>query len=132
MDSKVIGRKVSALRGKLNMSATELARRVGISQAQISRLENGKQGFRSNTLNRIAKALSVKPIYFFLEEESAEGSTAEGAPVYGIAAGGELVDALRSAEFVRVAELMASAYFDQKDAFKAIELAVKAIVGEKD
>jgi transcriptional regulator with XRE-family HTH domain len=132
MDSRVIGRKVSALRGKLNMSATELAKRVGISQAQISRLENGKQGFRSNTLNRIAKALGVKPIYFFLEEESAEGSTAERAPIYGIAAGGELVEALRSAEFVRVAEMIAAAYFDQKDAFKAIELAVKAIVGEKD
>ncbi len=132
MDSKEIGGKVSALRGKLDMTATELARRVGISQAQISRLENGKQGFRSYTLNRIAKALGVKPIYFFLEKESGEGTAAEGAPVYGIAAGGELVEALRSAEFVRVAELIASAYFDQKDAFKAIELAVKAIVGDRD
>ncbi len=131
MDNKAIGRKINELRGKLGMTTTELAKRVGISQAQISRLENGKQGFRSNTLSRIAKALGVKPIYFFIEE-TGESKAADGAPVYGLAAGGELVEALRSAEFVRVAEKVAVAYFERKDAFKAIELAVKAIVGDKD
>ena len=131
MDNKAIGRKLSRLRGKLGMTTTELATRVGISQAQISRLENGKQGFRSNTLRRIAKALDVKPIYFFIEE-TGEGQAAEGAPVYGLAAGGPLVDALRSAEFVRVADHMATAYFDHTEAFKAIELAIRAILGEKD
>ena len=131
MDSKAIGRKVNELRGKLGMTTTELAKRVGISQAQISRLENGKQGFRSNTLGRIAEALGVKPIYFFIEE-TGEGEAAESAPVYGLAAGGRLVEALKSPEFVRVAERVAAAYFRQKEAFKAIELAVKAIVGDKD
>jgi transcriptional regulator with XRE-family HTH domain len=131
MDNKAIGRKISMLRGKLGMTTTALAERVGISQAQISRLENGKQGFRSNTLNRIAKALGVKPIYFFIEE-TGEGKVADGAPVYGLAAGGELVEALKSPEFVRLAERIAAAYFERREAFKAIELAVRAIVGEKD
>lgn len=131
MDNKEIGRKVSRLRDKLGMTTTVLAKRVGISQAQISRLENGKQGFRSNTLNRIAKALGVKPIYFFIEE-TGEGEAAEGAPVYGLAAGGQLVEALKSPEFVRVAERVAAAYFEHREAFKAIELAVKAIVGNED
>ena len=93
MDSKTIGRKIGELREKLGMTTTQLAKRVGISQAQISRLENGKQGFRSNTLDRIAKALSVKPMYFFFEQEGA-GRAGEGAPVYGLAAGGELVEAI--------------------------------------
>ncbi len=131
MDNRVIGRKMSELRGKLGMTTTELARRVSLSQAQISRLENGKQGFRSKTLIKIAEALGVRPIYFFLEEQANEGHAAEGVSVYGLAAGGELVEALKSAEFVRVAERMAAAYFGRKDAFKAIELAVKAIAGEK-
>lgn len=132
MDNREIGRKISKLRGRLGMTTTVLAKRVGISQAQISRLENGKQGFRSKTLSRIAEALGVKPIYFFLEEQTGEGRAAEGAPVYGLAAGGDLVEALKSPEFVRVAEKIAAAYFDRKDAFKAIELAVKAIRGQKD
>ena len=129
MESKAIGRKINQLRDKLGITTTELAKRVGISQAQISRLENGKQGFRSNTLARISKALGVKPIYFFMEEGT--GEVGERMPVYGLAAGGELVDALRSPEFVRVAERVAEAYLHRKDAFQAIQLAVKAIAGEK-
>ncbi len=132
MDNKAIGRKISDLRKRLGMTTTVLAGRVGISQAQISRLENGKQGFRSKTLSKLAEALGVKPVYFFLEEQAGEGRAAESAPVYGLAAGGELVEALKSPEFVRVAEKIAAAYFDRKDAFRAIELAVKAIQGEKD
>ncbi|MHC4253424.1 MAG: helix-turn-helix domain-containing protein [Planctomycetota bacterium] len=130
MDSAAIGRKIGRLREKMGMTTTELATRVGISQAQISRLENGKQGFRSNTLLRISEALDVKPVYFFLEDEPTERAD-EQVPVYGLAAGGELVKALRSPEFVRLAEDIAGAFFHRKDAFAAIKLATKAILGEK-
>ena len=119
------------LREKLGMTTTELARRVGISQAQISRLENGKQGFRANTLARISEALGVKPIYFFMDEE-ADREAGGKAPIYGLAAGGELVDALRSPEFVHVAEQLAEAYFHRKEAFQAMRLAAKAILGDRD
>ena len=54
MDNRLIGLKITKLRNKLNLTTTELAKMVGISQAQISRLENGKQGFRSATLTKIA------------------------------------------------------------------------------
>ena len=57
INEKAIGLMVSKLREKHGLTTTELAKRVGISQAQISRLENGKQGFRSSTLRRIAEAL---------------------------------------------------------------------------
>ena len=130
MDSKTIGRKIAKLRQNLGMTTTELAKRVGISQAQISRLENGKQGFRSNTLARISGALDVKPIYFFIGEPDAEHADEE-SPVYGLAAGGKLVEALRTPEFVRVAERLAEAFFHKKDAFEAIQLAAGAILGEK-
>jgi transcriptional regulator with XRE-family HTH domain len=95
----------------------------------MSRLENGKQGYRSGTLERVAKALEVKPLYFYIED-SPKG-VAEGAPVYGLAAGGELVEALRSAEFVRVVEKVAEAFHSRRPAFDAINLAVRAIVGEE-
>ncbi len=58
---EAIGRKVCELRDSQNMTTTALAKKAGISQAQVSRLENGLQGFRSDTLLDIALALGVKP-----------------------------------------------------------------------
>ena len=69
MTNRDIGVRVSALRQELGMTTTELARRVGISQAQISRLENGLQGFRSSTLFKIAKALGKQPFYFLMNDK---------------------------------------------------------------
>ena len=44
MKPKDIGLTVKKLRTDLGMTTTDLAKKVGISQAQISRLENGVQG----------------------------------------------------------------------------------------
>ncbi len=65
--SRDIGEKVTALRMKRGMTTTDLSVKVGVSQAQISRLENGKQGFRTITLHKIASALGVTLNYFFDE-----------------------------------------------------------------
>ncbi len=67
-ESKGIGNEIRKLRKQRGLSSTELAQRTGLSQPQVSRLENGKQGFRSETLARISKALDVTPAYFFLHE----------------------------------------------------------------
>jgi len=58
---EAIGRKVCELREAQSMTTTELAKKAGISQAQVSRLENGLQGFRSDTLLDISLALGVRP-----------------------------------------------------------------------
>ncbi len=58
-EDKDIGAAILEEMGKQALTTTELAEKVGISQAQISRLQTGKQGFRSSTLRRIAKALGV-------------------------------------------------------------------------
>jgi transcriptional regulator with XRE-family HTH domain len=68
MTIKEIGVTVKALRQKLGMSTTVLAKHVGISQAQISRLENGLQGFRSDTVFRISKALKIPPFRLFMND----------------------------------------------------------------
>jgi transcriptional regulator with XRE-family HTH domain len=69
MKAKDIGLTVKGLRTELGMTTTDLAKKVGISQAQISRLENGQQGFRSGTLVKIAKALKVPPFRLFMTDK---------------------------------------------------------------
>ncbi len=64
-----IGSTVKAIRAESGLTTTRLAKKVGISQAQISRLENGQQGFRSGTLVRIAKALKVPPFRLFMTDK---------------------------------------------------------------
>lgn len=69
MKAKDIGVTVRALRTELGMTTTALAKKVGISQAQISRLELGNQGFRSGTLVKIAKALEAPPFRLFMTDK---------------------------------------------------------------
>ena len=68
MKQKDIGATVRTIRTELGMTTTDLAKKVGISQAQISRLENGQQGFRSGTLVKIAKVLKVPPFRLFMTD----------------------------------------------------------------
>ena len=63
MTDRDIGAGVSALREERRVTATDLARRAGICQPQISRLDNGPQGFRSGTLLKIAKVLGKLSSY---------------------------------------------------------------------
>ncbi len=72
LTQKVIGCTVRELRQGLNMSTTILARKVGISQPQVSRLENGHQGFRSGTLVKLARALKVPSFRLLMTEEEWE------------------------------------------------------------
>ncbi len=69
MKAKDIGATVRAIRKELRMTEIDLSRKVRISQAQISRLEKGEQGFRSGTLVRIAKALKVPPFRLFMTDK---------------------------------------------------------------
>ena len=69
MKPKNIGATVRTIRTELGMTTTDLAKKVGISQAQISRLENGQQGFRSGTLVKIAKVLKVAPFRLFMTDK---------------------------------------------------------------
>lgn len=49
--------KIVELRGRLGISQTELAKRMGTSQQAISRLESGEyDGFTLKTLEKIAQA----------------------------------------------------------------------------
>ena len=69
MTSKDIGKTVRAIRTDKGLTTTKLGAMVGVSQPHISRLEHGQQGFRSQTLVKIAKALKVPPFRLFMTDK---------------------------------------------------------------
>jgi transcriptional regulator with XRE-family HTH domain len=125
MDKKDIGRRVQTLRKRRGLTMRELAGRTGLSQGQVSRLENGRQGFRSATLMRVAEALGVRPYHLYLPKVEGEpgGARPEGArlPV-------ALRGALRQPDFVALIESMAKAYREEPSRFRAIESVVRIIL----
>ena len=55
-----VGRRIHKLARERGATTITLAEAVGVSQAQISRLQNGQQGFRSAMLFKMAAALGVE------------------------------------------------------------------------
>ncbi len=83
--SREIGLRLFRLRRKMGLTTTDLAGKMDMSQAQISRLETGKQGFRSMTVCRLAQILGVSPVYFFVGDDdvSPEDVLAERGDLFG-------------------------------------------------
>ena len=69
MKTKDIGATVKAIRVGMGMTQRALAGGIGVSQAMMTRLENGLQGFRSQTVVNLAKALKVPPFRLFMTDE---------------------------------------------------------------
>ena len=116
-----------AVRDEMNrqgITTTELANRVGISQAQISRLESGKQGFRSATLSKIGQALQVDPVFFYIDE------TKRNAPSYGSLVSKGVAEAMRSPEFVSCMETMAKAWRERRGEFRAVARVMGMALGQ--
>ena len=87
MNQKEIGAKIRELRSKMGLTTVTLARKVKLSEAQVSRLENGLHGFRSATLIKFAKAFSVSPDYFFAKgkgKKTSASKVAEELEGYGL------------------------------------------------
>ena len=64
-DQRAIGKAVREARLELGITMTAFAKKVGVSQAQISRLEDGQQGFRTRTMQKIAEALDLPVVIYF-------------------------------------------------------------------
>jgi len=56
-----VGEEIRARRKALRMTQADLARKAGIPQSHVSRLEHGKHAPSYLTIERIAGALKVKP-----------------------------------------------------------------------
>lgn len=78
---------IKALRVKRNLSQFDLARRSGMSPAQLCKIERGRNGLTASTLRRIADALDVS-VSVLLGESSGE-SCGDNPPSRCVASGGE-------------------------------------------
>jgi transcriptional regulator with XRE-family HTH domain len=63
-----LGRRIHQARVARGLRGSDLGRLARLSQAQISRIETGKQSVRSTVLFRIAKAMKVSPVVFLLDD----------------------------------------------------------------
>jgi len=120
MDDKEIGRRIAALRKKRGLTMRDFGRAIGLSQGQVSRLENGRQGFRSELLVRMARVLGVGPHELYLTEATA---AAHGRPP---ALSRALRSALADPEFVSAMERIVAVY---RRSPEAVEAVVRILLG---
>ncbi len=78
-----LGKRLRQQRKELGLTQTELASRVGTSQAVIQKIENGKS-LRPRILGDLAKALAVKPAWLMFGIEEM-GDLSEEAIELGLA-----------------------------------------------
>ncbi|MBQ8125084.1 MAG: ImmA/IrrE family metallo-endopeptidase [Kiritimatiellae bacterium] len=70
---------IKALRVRRNLSQLELARRAGMSPAQLCKIERGQNGLTASTLRRLAEALDVSIAALMGEAEAgATGAAGDG------------------------------------------------------
>jgi len=74
--ASTLGPRLRKRRRELGFTQTELAERVGTSQAVIQKIENGKS-LRPRILEEIANALEVKPAWLMFGVEEAGELTDE-------------------------------------------------------
>ncbi|MGR6438653.1 helix-turn-helix domain-containing protein [Proteus mirabilis] len=79
--SQIIGHKIRQQRQHLRLSAKAVAERVGVSQQQFSRYENGLCKIDVDMLFLIAKELNVTPTAFFLPSPLNEDPIASSSAV---------------------------------------------------
>ncbi len=126
--AKRIGARIRELRTKMGYTIASLSKKAGISGAQVSRLENGLQGFRSRTLSKIAEALDVPVIYFHVDDKRAftlelEREIDRNGP--GLAV--PLRSALANPAFLRYIERCAGLFLRKGKKLQAMEKAVKRV-----
>jgi transcriptional regulator with XRE-family HTH domain len=130
MNNLAIGRRVRDLRTKMGVTGKVLAKKVGLTQAQISRLENGVQGFRAGTLTRIARALGVPPIYFYLEDPEVQvAELLAELRAQGVKSSRALRKALAHPAFLRFAERCAESFKREKKSLERMDGAVRRAIG---
>ena len=77
MGSIEIGTRIRELREQQGLATAQLAERLGVGEAHVSRLERGEEALPSKMLLRIAEALDVKPVRFFEDRPGADQPTDE-------------------------------------------------------
>lgn len=83
-DAWDVAMQITSLRNQAGLSQKELARILGTSQQQISRLESPSyEGHSLSTLRRVAEALNAKVRVLFEQVEDSSEQVAEPPAAYG-------------------------------------------------
>lgn len=72
-----VGARVRQLREERNMSLTDVANASRISKGHLSSIEHGLAGMTLGTVERLAKALELSPMYVYAFPEDEVAETAE-------------------------------------------------------
>ena len=77
----LVGQKIRQIRKSRHLTQADLAARIGVTQSDLSRMENGEYKVGLDTLFRILQVFELSMSHFF-EESSAEAPAAsrEAAP----------------------------------------------------
>ena len=75
-----IGAQIKRLREEQHLTGKDLAKRIGLSQSQMTRLEKGQRRIDTEILVRIADALEVSPARFFSGEGEPPPRAGHGRP----------------------------------------------------
>jgi len=71
----VVGQNLKARRRELGLTQTQLAARVGVSQAYLSRIETGTRVADTDLLARLAEALETSPLALMSPDPIFSGRT---------------------------------------------------------
>jgi len=74
----LVGQKIRQIRKSRRLTQAELASRIGVTQSDLSRMENGEYKVGLDTLFRILQVFELSMSHFFAELSSEAGSP--GAP----------------------------------------------------
>lgn len=70
---------VSAVRQALGMTALQLAKRLGVSQPRITKMESNEKNLKISTMEKIAQSLDCDFVYGFVPKESLQATISKQA-----------------------------------------------------
>jgi transcriptional regulator with XRE-family HTH domain len=74
----LVGQKIRQIRKSRHLTQADLASRIGVTQSDLSRMENGEYKVGLDTLFRILQVFELSMSHFF-EEPTAEAADSAGA-----------------------------------------------------
>ncbi len=76
----LVGQKIRQIRKSRHLTQAELASRIGVTQSDLSRMENGEYKVGLDTLFRILQVFELSMSHFFEEPPAEAGPSAGQAP----------------------------------------------------
>tara|TARA_B100001939_G_C16454794_1_gene410491 strand:+ start:24 stop:287 length:264 start_codon:yes stop_codon:yes gene_type:complete len=63
--NQAVGLKIKSRRNELNLTQTEVAKKLGVTFQQVQKYEKGTNGCSAKRIADIGKALNITVLYFF-------------------------------------------------------------------